>query len=202
MGTTILSNCSISEETRRLKRVLDQLLALSRIDAGAWVLHPAALSVPAYLAELRNKVLDQAEEKGIELEVETATGMSPIETDRDTLEQVMRNLLDNALKFTPRGGEVVLSADPLPKGGARIQVRDTGQGIPEEDLEHIFDRFTRVERSRSQRYGGSGLGLAVCSELLRLLGGRISVWSRSGKGTVFTVELPAGPPDIPPAASD
>jgi two-component system sensor histidine kinase BaeS len=81
-------------------------------------------------------------------------------------------------------------------------VRDTGQGIPQEDLEHIFDRFTRVERSRSQRYGGSGLGLAVCSELLRLLGGRISVWSRPGRGTVFTVELPASPPDIPPASAD
>jgi signal transduction histidine kinase len=188
----------ISEETRRLKRVLDQLLALSRIDAGAWVLHPAALSVPEYMEEIRDKVLPQAVEKDIGLKVEAAPGMSPIETDRDTLEQVLRNLLDNALKFTPRGGEVTLSADPLPKGGARIQVRDTGQGIPEEDLEHIFDRFTRVERSRSQRYGGSGLGLAVCRELLRLLGGKISVWSRTGKGTVFTVELPPSPPDLPP----
>ncbi len=192
----------ISEETRRLKRVLDQLLALSRIDAGAWVLHPSTLSVPGFMGELRDKVLPQAGEKEIELKVEAAQEMSPIETDRDTLEQVLRNLLDNALKFTPQGGEVTLSADPLPKGGARIQVRDTGQGIPQEDLEHIFDRFTRVERSRSQRYGGSGLGLAVCRELLNLLGSKISVWSQPGKGTVFTVELPPRPPDIPPAASD
>ena len=187
----------ISEETRRLKRVLDQLLALSRIDAGAWVLHPDALAVTEYVAELRGKVLPQAGEKDIDLKIEAAPGMSPIETDRDALEQVLRNLLDNALKFTPQGGEVTLAADPLPKGGARIQVRDNGQGIPEEDIEHIFDRFTRVERSRSQRYGGSGLGLAVCSELLRLLGGKISVWSRPGKGTVFTVELPPRPPDLP-----
>jgi signal transduction histidine kinase len=190
----------ISEEAKRLKRVLDQLLALSRIDAGAWILHPAPLAVPEYLAELGEKVLPQAKEKGVELKVESAAGMPPIETDRDALEQVLRNLLDNALKFTPPGGEVTLNADPLPLGGARIQVRDNGQGIPEEDLEHIFDRFTRVERSRSQRYGGSGLGLAVCSELLRLLGGKISVWSQSGKGTVFTVELPPQPPDLPPAS--
>jgi signal transduction histidine kinase len=102
----------------------------------------------------------------------------------------MHNLLDNALKFTPEGGEVVMSADPLPMGGVRLQVRDNGQGIPPGELENIFERFSRVERSRSQRYGGSGLGLAVARELLDLLGGRISVWSQPGRGTAFTVELP------------
>lgn len=180
----------ISEETGRLKRMLEQLLALSRIDAGAWVLHPAPLEIAAYLDTLREKFLPQAQEKGVRLAVETRPGIPAIETDRDTLEQVMHNLLDNALKFTPEGGEVLVSADPLPAGGARLQVRDNGQGIPPEELENIFERFSRVERSRSQRYGGSGLGLAVARELLGLMGGRISVWSQPGKGTAFTVELP------------
>ncbi len=180
----------ISEETGRLKRVLEQLLALSRIDAGAWVLQPAPLQVPGYLDTVREKFLPLAREKDIELRVEARPGIPTIETDRDTLEQVMYNLLDNALKFTPEGGEVVISADPLPVGGARVQVRDNGKGIPPEELENIFERFSRVERSRSQRYGGSGLGLAVARGLLNLLGGRISVWSQPGKGTAFTVELP------------
>ncbi|RJP27609.1 MAG: sensor histidine kinase [Actinobacteria bacterium] len=187
----------ISDETARLKRVLEQLLALSRIDAGVWVLHPAKLSVAEYVTALGEKLLPQAREKGIALRVEADAGIQPIETDGDTLGQVLHNLLDNAIKFTPEGGEVVISANRLPMG-ARIQVKDNGQGIPAEELEHIFDRFARVERSRSQRYGGSGLGLAVCRELLNLLGGKISVWSQPGKGTVFTVELPLRPPDIPP----
>jgi len=187
----------ISEETGRLKRVLEQLLALSRIDAGAWALHPATLSIADHLAAMGEKFLPQARDKGIALKVEVQPGISPIVTDGDTLEQVLHNLVDNAVKFTPGGGEVVLVADPLPRGGARIQVRDSGQGIPEGELENIFDRFARVERSRSQRYGGSGLGLAVCRELLTLLGGKISVWSQPGKGTAFTVELPPRLPDIP-----
>jgi signal transduction histidine kinase len=180
----------ISEETGRLKRVLEQLLALSRIDAGAWVLHPAPLAVPEYIEALREKFLPQAREKGIELKAESRPGIPRIETDRDTLEQVMHNLVDNAIKFTPHGGEVIISADPLPAGGTRLQVRDNGQGIPPEEQEHVFERFARVERSRSQRYGGAGLGLAVGRELLNLLGGKITVWSQPGMGTAFTVELP------------
>jgi signal transduction histidine kinase len=185
----------ICDETGRLKRVLEQLLALSRIDAGAWALHPAPLVVPEYINAVREKFLPQAREMVIELRAEAQPGIPAIETDRDTLEQVIHNLLDNALKFTPQGGEVVISADSLPAGGARIHVRDSGKGIPPEEQEHIFERFTRVERSRAQRYGGAGLGLAVATELLNLLGGKISVWSQPGKGTVFTVELP---PNLPP----
>lgn len=184
----------IGEESRRLMRVLNQLLALSRIDAGAWALHPAPLDLRSFLGELEEKYLPRAREAGVGLRIEAPAGLTVIETDRDALEQVLLNLLDNALKFTPRGGEVAVSAGPLPGGGARIQVRDSGQGIPEEELESIFDRFTRVERSRSQRYGGAGLGLAVCRELLQLMGGSIAAWSRPGEGSVFTVDLPAAPP--------
>ncbi|NPV59139.1 MAG: HAMP domain-containing histidine kinase [Actinobacteria bacterium] len=188
----------IAEESRRLKRVLEQLLALSRIDAGAWALRPSHLSMEEYLREVGEKVMPKAQDKGLDLRVEIHGGLPTIETDRDALEQVLHNLLDNAVKFTPEGGEVVLSADPLPLGGVRIQVRDSGQGIPVEEQERVFDRFARVERSRSQRLGGSGLGLSVCRELVGLLGGRISLWSQPGKGTVFTLELPPRPPDTSP----
>jgi len=187
----------VQEETRRLQRVLAQLLALSRLDAGAWILHPETVSLPDLLGEVREKLRPRAEEKGLAVELFLSPALRPVESDRVALEQVFTNLLDNAVKFTPQGGTVHVSADPLPRGGARIQVRDSGPGIPEEDLEHIFDRFFRVERSRSQQYGGSGLGLAVCRELVRLLGGRINAWSRPGKGSVFTVELPGSLPEIP-----
>lgn len=191
----------ISEETARLKRVLEQLLALSRIDAGAWVLQPARLEVTDFVAALREKFLPLARERGIELKADVRLPLPAVVTDRDALEQVVHNLVDNALKFTPQGGEVAISADPLPAGGVRIQVRDSGPGIPPSEQEHVFDRFARVERSRSQRYGGSGLGLAVARELLNLLGGRISLWSQPGKGSAFTVELPPRPSDLPRAGS-
>ncbi len=186
----------IAEESRRLKRVLEQLLALSRIDAGAWALRPSSLALGEYLREVGEKVQPKAVEKGVVLRVEVPEHISRLETDQDALEQVLHNLLDNAVKFTPEGGEVVLAADPLPLGGARIQVRDNGPGIPPEEQEHVFDRFVRVERSRSQRHGGSGLGLSVCRELVGLLGGKIYLWSQPGKGTVFTVELPPRLPDL------
>jgi len=187
----------ISDESRRLKRVLSQLLALSRLDEGAWVIHPAPLPISDYIQETGHKLQPLAQEHDVRLVLEAHDNLPVIETDRDALEMVISNLLDNAIKFTPEKGEVVLSADPLPKGGVRLQVRDNGSGIPPEDLEHIFDRFFRVDRSRSQRHGGSGLGLAVCREILNLLGGRISVWSKPGKGTVFTITLPPRTPDLP-----
>lgn len=183
----------IGQESRRLKRVLSQLLALSRIDAGAWALHFSTLSPEAFLERMAEKFRPLAEEKGLELFLEPPSGLTEVVTDGDALEQVLTNLLDNAVKFTPPGGRVTLSADRTSGGGLRIQVRDTGKGIPPQDLERVFERFFRVERSRAQDYGGSGLGLAVCRELVHLLGGRISAWSEPGKGSVFIVELPERP---------
>lgn len=180
----------ISEESRRLKRLVSQLLALSRIDAGAWVLHPAPLSLSGFITEIGEKFQPLAQDKKIALRVEVSPDTPAIETDRDTLEQILRNLLDNAIKFTQAGGEVVLSSDGTGEGGARIEVRDTGQGIPEDELGQIFDRFVRVERSRSQRYGGAGLGLAICQDLAILLGGKITASSEPDRGTAFAIELP------------
>ena len=134
--------------------------------------------------------------------VETAADTPIIETDRDTLEQILQNLLDNAMKFTEPGGEIIVSSRQSDDGGAIIEVRDTGQGIPGDELEQIFDRFVRVERSRSQRYGGAGLGLSMCRDLVNLLGGRIGVLSEPEKGSVFTIELPKGMPAIASSKPD
>ncbi|MGQ9536826.1 MAG: ATP-binding protein [Actinomycetota bacterium] len=184
----------ILRESARLKRVLSQLLALSRIDAGAWALNPSLLSPRPFLEAWVEKLRPRASEKGLELSLEVAEGLREMETDPDALEQVLTNLVDNAIKFTEPGGKVTVHAELIPSGELRIQVRDTGKGIPPEDLERVFDRFFRVDRSRSAEHGGSGLGLALCRELVTLLGGRITAWSEPGRGSVFAVDLPPHPP--------
>ena len=111
---------------------------------------------------------------------------------QESLDQVLNNLMANALRHTPPGGSIALEADPI-DGAVRIVVRDTGEGIPPEDLPHVFDRFWRGDLSRSPAGGaGSGLGLAIARQLVQAQGGRISVESQLGQETVFTIELPAG----------
>jgi signal transduction histidine kinase len=117
-----------------------------------------------------------------------------LRADRRLLEQVLGNLVDNALKYTEPGGRVIVEAEaagPL----VRFRVRDTGAGIPAADLERVFERFFRVDRGRSRKLGGTGLGLAIVKHIVLLHGGEVGVRSRLGEGSEFTVDLPAaGPP--------
>ena len=181
----------IIDESRRLVRILNDLLILSRLDAGEISLRPAPIDLPELLEGLRERFLSAAHEKGLSLTVEAAPGLSSLVADRDRLEQVLINLLDNAVKYTGEGGMVALRASGIGRGRILFEVSDTGPGIPPEDLPRVFDRFFRVERSRSQQHGGSGLGLAICKQLVEAMGGSISVDSRLGQGSTFRVELPA-----------
>lgn len=180
----------INAECRRATRILRDLLALSRLDAGEVSLHPAPLQIPAFLAEVRQRFTTPATEKGVELTLDAPSSLPVIQVDRDRLEQILINLVDNALKFTETGGRISVAARPEPPGRVVFTVNDTGAGIPPEDLPHIFDRFFRVERSRAQQFGGSGLGLSICKLLVETMGGSISVQSIPGSGTAFTVNLP------------
>ncbi len=117
---------------------------------------------------------------------------------RFRLEQVMVNLLDNAVKFNKAEGEVVVACGPLPDGQIRIAVSDTGVGIPSEDIKRIFERFYRVDKARSRPTGGTGLGLPIVKQVVEQMGGSVSVESVLGRGAKFTILLKAAPLGLAP----
>lgn len=179
---------SILEECERLARLTDQLLTLSREDAG--VSRPA--NEPVDLAGLATGVVDTmrplAEMQGIRLELRAAGPVS-MKGDGARLRQVLYNLIDNAIKHTPASGVIEVHAE-LQDGQAALVVRDTGEGIPPEHLPHVFDRFYRVDKARSRDQGGTGLGLSIVRSIVVAHGGDITLDSALGKGTTFTIKLP------------
>lgn len=182
------------DETRLLARLVDDLRTLSLAEAGQLPLTWEPVDVAELLADVGTSFSGQAEAAGIDLRVEIEGDASDLTITGDVgrLDQVLSNLMANALRYTPAGGAVALLAQPM-DGGVRIAVRDTGRGISPEDLPYVFDRFWRGDRSRSHAGGaGSGLGLAIARQLVQAHSGRIGVESEPGRGTTFTVELPAG----------
>jgi len=179
------------EETRSLARLVEDLQTLSLAEAGQLPLTLESVDVAELLADVRTSFSGQADVAGIDLQVELADPDAPlvINADAGRMSQVLGNLLANALRYTPAGGSITLRVEPFEEG-VRIIVRDTGAGIPAEDLPFVFDRFWRGDRSRSHTGGaGSGLGLAIARQLVHAHGGHISVQSELGQGTTFTIEL-------------
>lgn len=179
----------INEESRRLVRVLRDILLLSQIDAGELRPEKRPVDIVDLLRKMESVYSARAEEEGVSLTVLAGAASLEANTDPDRLERIMTNLLDNALKYSGAGGTVTLSASHG-TGQVDISVTDTGPGIDPELLPRIFERFYRVEESRAAGRGGAGLGLAISKELIESLGGRIIVLSRPGGGTTFTVSLP------------
>jgi two-component system sensor histidine kinase BaeS len=180
-----------------LARLVDDLRTLSLAEAGQLPLEREVVDVAELLADVATSFSGQAEAASIDLRIDPiAAGDRDLTVvgDAGRLNQVLGNLVSNAVRHTESSGSITLSAE-LHAGRVQIAVADTGEGISAEDLPFIFDRFWRGDRARSRGGGaGSGLGLAIARQLVRAHGGTISVDSEVGRGSVFTVTLPAGGP--------
>jgi histidine kinase len=181
----------IHAEADRLNRLVDDLQELSRVEARAYQLDLRRLSVSDLVQTVTKRLSPQFEMKRIALNLELDPGLPRALADEDRAVQVLTNLLGNALQYTPENGTVTLSAQPSHQG-IKISVRDNGIGIPAEYLPHLFDRFYRVDKSRSRRAGGgSGIGLTIARALVEAQGGRL--WAESageGAGSTFSFTLP------------
>ncbi len=183
----------IQERTRGLLRMIDNLLNLSRMDAGSAVFTLEPAPGDEILAEVVELMRPRADEKKLGLVHTSAGNRWWVNVDREQIRGVLTNILDNAIKYTPEGGEVNVSADR--KGGlAIIRIADTGIGISPEDLSHIFDRFFRVKGGATRGIAGSGLGLSLAKRIVEAHRGHIDVESQPGRGTTFKVSLPLAEP--------
>jgi PAS domain S-box-containing protein len=179
----------------RLLKLVNSLLDFSRIEAGRAQASYEPVDLAALTAELASNFRSACERAGLELAVECAPLPQPVYVDRDMWEKIVLNLLSNAFKFTFEGRiEVTIG---MLDGSAALSVRDTGVGIPQHELPRLFERFHRVEGQKSRTHEGSGIGLALVQELVKLHGGQILVESEPGRGTVFTVTLPFGSAHLP-----
>ncbi len=179
---------TVLELTDQMNRLIQDLLDASRIEAGQLRVHPAPLRLPPLLADAAEMVRMAAAERGVSLRVQAADGLPPVLADRDRVLQVLSNLLGNAVKFTPRGGDVLVLASARDRV-VEVSVADTGAGIPPEQLPHVFDRFWQGDARRK----GAGLGLAIARGIVEAHGGRIRAESEPGRGSTFTFTLPAAP---------
>jgi two-component system OmpR family sensor kinase/two-component system sensor histidine kinase BaeS len=195
----------IYDETVMLNRLVGDLHELAQAEAGKLHLEAHPVEVTPLLERVLSLFREQASAKDVALNLTTQDRATCALADPDRVQQVAHNLLSNALRHSTPGGRIDVAiepaapieasdAQPAPAAGyVRVSVTDTGPGIPEEDLPHVFDRFWRGDRSRSRARGGSGLGLAIARQLVEAQGGRIGVDSQAGKGSRFWFTLPASP---------
>jgi signal transduction histidine kinase/DNA-binding response OmpR family regulator len=184
----------------RLLKLVNALLDFSRIEAGRARATYRPTDLAAVTRDLAGAFRSTIEHAGVRFDVDCPSGAAPVYVDRDMWEKVVMNLLSNAFKFTFDGAIRVV----LRPAGAFVElaIADTGTGIPDHEVPRVFDRFHRVEGARSRTYEGSGIGLALTAELVRLHGGTIEVASRVGVGSTFTVRIPTGRAHLPPDRVD
>jgi signal transduction histidine kinase len=173
-------------QSERLGRLVDELLELSRLESGDVPLEPLVALVLSEISVARS-------DRRVRLDDAVPQDLPPVFADRERVHQVLFNLLDNAVRFTPTGGRVTVTASAH-NGSIDVAVVDTGPGIAAEHLPRVFERFYRVDASRSRDDGGTGIGLAIARSVVEAHGGRIWAESEPGKGSTFTFELPVARP--------
>jgi signal transduction histidine kinase len=170
--------------------IINSVLDLSRIEAGRIELEPVSVNLPAMVGQVLETLTLLAEEKHITLASAVAPEVETIVTDATKLRQVLYNYLSNAIKFTPDGGNVRLTARAESDEMVRIEVLDTGIGIAADDQSHLFQEFQQLDTGMSKRYPGTGLGLALTKRIVEAEGGSVGVASTPGEGSVFHAILP------------
>jgi signal transduction histidine kinase len=176
-------------QTERLTRLIDQLLDLSRIESGELRLNRTVVPLHPLVREVLSEIEMARADRGVRVADAVPDDLPPVLVDRERVHQVLFNLLDNAVRYTPPGGEVTVEARPA-NGGCQVAVIDTGPGIAPEHLPRLFERFYRADAARSRGDGGTGIGLAIARSVVEAHGGHIRAESRVGRGSVFTFDLP------------
>lgn len=178
----------IQDNALRLLKLVNHLLDLMKIDSEKFDLNVRKVHVESLIREIQDSITPLAKQKGLELDFKTEDALNA-SFDRDQIEKVLLNLIYNAIKFTDKGGKIIVKTQKILEE-LEITVEDNGIGIAPEMLDKIFDRFTQAHTGTARRYEGTGVGLALCKELVKLHGGSISVQSELGKGSIFKVRLP------------
>ena len=180
---------TIRSNAERMQNLIDDLLDLSKIESGGWTPVPEAVDVAAVAGEVAASYRDEAAQRGSTIEVDVSAAAT-LRADRVAIRQILGNLVENAVRYTPSGGAVTIFARP-DESGVIVGVRDTGTGIPPEHLSRVFERFYRVDPARSRAEGGTGLGLAIVRHLVEAHGGSVRAESSPGNGTTVTALFPA-----------
>lgn len=181
---------SVYDETVLLSRLITDLRDLSLAEAGHLKLYQKATELDEFIFAEIAGVRTRCQEKQVSISADLPSGLPPVVIDKDRIRQVLHNLIDNALRYTPPGGKIKIGADYDKPGWVTVYVADTGAGIPSKDLPHVFDHFYKADRSRHRGHGGAGIGLAMVKRVVELHGGKVWVKSRKGKGTTFYFTLP------------
>jgi signal transduction histidine kinase len=180
----------ILDNTRHLVRLLNDLLDLARSDAGRLTINPVRCDIGPIVAGAARLIMGLTNSRNQRLEVEIESDLPQVSVEPDRITQVLVNLLTNATEYCPEGSAIKVTASAV-GSEVEVAVSDDGPGIPADQLDHVFDRFTRAEAGLTQRVGGTGLGLAIAKSLVELHGGAIGVKSKEGEGATFRIVLPA-----------
>ena len=179
----------------RLSRLVNDLRSLSEIESGKVILRCETVSLAEVVEEVCEMLQNQLSKKAIQISNDV-DHVWQVWADRDRVIQILVNVVDNAIKYTPSGGMISFQAVAQEGQCIMLQVKDTGQGIPSTDLPRITERFYRVDRARSRAEGGTGLGLSIVKHLMNLLGGQLRIQSELGKGTTIEIILPVSSPEV------
>ncbi|TVP82819.1 MAG: HAMP domain-containing protein [Alkalicoccus sp.] len=184
----------IYDESLRIGRLVNELLDLARMEAGYFSLSREQVNIPSFADKMLRKFQVIAREQHVDLQGDISPPAKEVFADPDRLEQVVTNLIDNAIRHTPEYGKVIFKVYGT-ESGLKIDIKDTGSGIPEEDLPFVFERFYKADKARTRGRAGTGLGLAIVKNIVDAHNGKVTVHSKLEEGTTFTVMLPFAEPD-------